>query len=225
MTPSETEGWRGKRRERVLQAAAKVFSRHAYESASMDEIAHEAGIGKPTLYRYYPSKDALFAAVFVDALDTLEDRLQSVLDATPGLAARLRGLVAAITPTFRDHLVPLRLLDDDAAAVDASRRRIFRERRDRIAGYLARAIEDAVASGEARWNVDPSRIAQMMIGMVWSSAAAIRAADDEIARDISALILHGVASPHARATGPTPPPPSDVVQGTGRGRSREAASA
>lgn len=228
MDASETEGWRGQRRERLLQAAARVFARHAYESASMDEIAHEAGVGKPTLYRYYPSKDALFVAVFVDALDTLEERLAGVLDEHPGLPERLRGLVLAITPTFRDHLVPVRLLDDGAAALDASRRRIFRERRDRIARYLTRAIEDGAGRGDVRWDVDPSRVAEMTIGMIWSAAAALRTSDDEIARDVAALILHGIATPCLHPAGANGSPhamKSDVVKGTGRGRSREAASA
>lgn len=193
MDASRDEGWRGDRRGRLLDAASRVFSRLSYEHASMDEIAHEAGVGKPTLYRYFASKDALFTAVFVEALETLEHRLLAVL-ARPGtFDERLVRLVATIIPTFRDHLVSVGVLGHDAAAVDASKRTIFRERRTRIARCLARAVEDASAAGDVRPGVDPMRTAHVMIGMIWSAAAAIEAGDDEIAQDVSALILHGVA--------------------------------
>lgn len=196
MNVTAEEGWRGERRLRLLEAAARVFSRQSYDDASMDEIAHEGGVGKPTLYRYFPSKDALFAAVFVDALDALEARLEAVLERQQDLPGRLSGLVRAIVPTFRDHLVPLRFLGENAAAVDQSRRRIFRDRKARIAGFLARAIEEGMRRGEAR-EVDPDRIANLMIGMIWGGAAAIAAEDGEIAREIAGLVLHGIGAPAA----------------------------
>ncbi|WP_375462013.1 TetR/AcrR family transcriptional regulator [uncultured Enterovirga sp.] len=186
---------------RLLEAAARVFSLRSYDDASMDDIAHEAGVGKPTLYRYFPSKDALFAAVFVEALDRLEARLEAVLDQERDLAPRLFGLVQAIVPTFRDHLVPLRFLGESSAAVDQSRRRIFRDRRARIAGFLIRAIEDGVDRGEAR-PVNSDRIAHLMIGMIWGGAAGICADDGEIAREIAGLVLQGVGEPAAVALDP-----------------------
>lgn len=180
-------GWRGERRDRLLEAAGRIFARTGYERASMDEIAAEAGVGKPTLYRYFDGKAALFAAVFVDALDGLEARLEAVLAEESGIEARLRGVVAELIPTFRDHLVSLRVLSEDAAAIDQSKRRIFRERRVRIAGFLSRALDGAPEE------VDPVRVAHLIVGMIWSGTAAIRAGDDEIAAEITALVLNGIA--------------------------------
>ena len=48
---------------RVLGAASAVFRKVGYGGASMDEIATEARVSKATLYRYYPAKESLFAAV------------------------------------------------------------------------------------------------------------------------------------------------------------------
>lgn len=193
MIPVVEQGWRSERRGRLLQAAARVFSRSEYELASMDEIAREAGVGKPTLYRYFPGKDALHAAVFVDALDRLELRLASVLDRESGIEAQLRGLVSAIVPTFRDHLVSPRLVGDGSAAIDQSRRRIFRERRSRIAGFLVRAIEAGAARGDVRWSVEADRVAHLMIGMIWAGTATSRAGDRDVTDDIVGLVLDGIA--------------------------------
>ncbi|MBL8913785.1 MAG: TetR/AcrR family transcriptional regulator [Archangium sp.] len=47
----------------ILEGATRLFLRHGFRKASMDEIAREAGVSKPTLYAYLADKDALFAAV------------------------------------------------------------------------------------------------------------------------------------------------------------------
>jgi len=49
--------------EHILQVAGDVFRELGYAAASMDEIARRAGVAKATLYRYYPAKQDLFAAV------------------------------------------------------------------------------------------------------------------------------------------------------------------
>jgi AcrR family transcriptional regulator len=183
--------WRDARRSRILGAAARVFARAAFDRVSMDEIAAEAGVGKPTLYRYFPSKDALFIAVFEHALDDLEVRLERVLDREVATVTRLAGLAAEIVPTFRQHLVSLRFLGDSGAEADLSKRRIFRERRKRIGLYLARAIDDGVARGEIR-ALDGTKVAQIVIGMLWSATATSQVEDGEIGRDVVDLLLHGL---------------------------------
>lgn len=50
-------------RERILAAALELFSRKGYENASMNDIAEAVGIRAPSLYKHFPGKEALFAAV------------------------------------------------------------------------------------------------------------------------------------------------------------------
>jgi TetR/AcrR family transcriptional repressor of mexJK operon len=177
----------------MLGAAARVFARSSFEHASMDEIAAEAGVGKPTLYRYFSSKDALFVAVFEHALDDLEARLERVIEEETQTPARLAGLASEIVRTFRQHFVSLRFVGDTAAEADRSNRRIFRDRRKRIGVYLARAVEDGIGRGEMR-AVDPAKTAQIMIGMLWSATATSDGGDTETGRDVVDILLHGVLS-------------------------------
>jgi TetR/AcrR family transcriptional regulator, mexJK operon transcriptional repressor len=51
------------KRERIHRAAQNLFMQHGFEATSMDAIAVAAGVSKPTLYRYYQNKEALFIAV------------------------------------------------------------------------------------------------------------------------------------------------------------------
>lgn len=57
------------RERRILDAALVVFSQKGFVNASMDDIAAEAGLTKPTLYQYFPSKDELFTAMMTEERD------------------------------------------------------------------------------------------------------------------------------------------------------------
>jgi AcrR family transcriptional regulator len=61
-------------RERaILDAALKVFAAQGYTGASMDAVAAEAGVTKPTLYSYFPSKESLFQAMMLGKRDAMLD--------------------------------------------------------------------------------------------------------------------------------------------------------
>lgn len=53
------------KQQRILDAALKVFSQSGYSGASMDAVAAEAGLTKPTLYQYFPSKEMLFESMML----------------------------------------------------------------------------------------------------------------------------------------------------------------
>jgi AcrR family transcriptional regulator len=78
-------------RERVLTAAAVVFSEHGHE-AQMDDVARRAGVGVGTVYRHFPTKEALMEALAVD-------RFQKVLAAGKAALGRddaWEGFVEAV---------------------------------------------------------------------------------------------------------------------------------
>lgn len=80
------------REQHVLQAAAYCFSRTGYRLTSMNDIAAEAGLSVGALYRYFPSKDALFRSLFLSAR---QDREAMWEKARAGSAAleRLRTMI------------------------------------------------------------------------------------------------------------------------------------
>ena len=59
------------RERRILEAALKVFSETGYSGATMDAVAIEAGLSKPTLYQYFQSKEALFSAMMLGERDRM----------------------------------------------------------------------------------------------------------------------------------------------------------
>ena len=70
-------------RERILEVAKEAFTRHG-AATSLDDIAKHAGVGAGTLYRHFPTRDALIEAVYRSEVEKL--------------AAAARGFIAAMSP-------------------------------------------------------------------------------------------------------------------------------
>src|SRR5580692_3021900 len=66
-TPAYTRLQVDERRRQLLDAGAALFAQHAYEEISMRQIAAAAGVSKPLLYHYFPSKNELFMAAVTEA--------------------------------------------------------------------------------------------------------------------------------------------------------------
>jgi AcrR family transcriptional regulator len=66
-------------REKVLVAARAVFSEHGRD-AQIDDVARHAGVGVGTVYRHFPTKEALIEALMVDAFQTIADEARRALE-------------------------------------------------------------------------------------------------------------------------------------------------
>src|SRR3569832_99266 len=79
MTVLPRRDWRNERRQKILAAAAELFGENPYDSVQMRDVAALAEVGKPTLYRYFPSKEELFLEVFKSGLDRLDSEVAAIL--------------------------------------------------------------------------------------------------------------------------------------------------
>src|SRR5207253_56200 len=87
-----------KRREEILCAAARLFARHGYADTDTQLLADDLGVGKGTLYRYFPSKRELFLAAVDGAMRQLrrpvDDAVASAEDPLDQTAQGLRAFLA-----------------------------------------------------------------------------------------------------------------------------------
>jgi AcrR family transcriptional regulator len=82
---------------KLLDAASAAFIEHGADDVSLEEIARRAGVGIGTLYRHFPTRQALLEAVYRDQVELLRARAEELLDtASPGdaFAAWMRTLAA-----------------------------------------------------------------------------------------------------------------------------------
>src|SRR3984957_16208709 len=90
------------KRQRILDAALKLFAHEPYQAVTMDRVAEAAGVAKGTLYLYFPSKDALYLGILSDGLETVSKRYQATNDTRQDVGARLRRAIE-ITIQFYDE--------------------------------------------------------------------------------------------------------------------------
>lgn len=151
-------------RERVLQAATRLFLDHGYRS-SVDGIATRAGVAKQTVYDHFPSKDRLFEDVARGlsrrVLVALQDRGRAPLRATLtrfAFAYRRRVLGAESIAIFR-ALVP------EVPRFRVLARSMFAASTGETQRQLARCLRQAMGAGELRRD-DPDFAAEMLLGML-----------------------------------------------------------
>src|SRR5262249_51213511 len=82
--------------EKILQAAAQLFARHRFHEARMEDIAAAAGVGKGTIYRYFPDKDELYQALLAQAAEQICCRLREATARAADPRARLEAWVNVV---------------------------------------------------------------------------------------------------------------------------------
>lgn len=125
------------REDVILQAVNALLAEKGFDLMTVDEVAARVGIAKASLYKHFPSKEALAAAAMVRLLD----RTQDVIGAQPESAAPIDKLKAIVRWAVREHL-------QGQMPSLPSTRSALRDALMRNAQYIERLIEVSETLGE-----------------------------------------------------------------------------
>ena len=163
-------------RARVLDVAYETFAAEGL-SVPIDEIARRAGVGAGTVYRHFPTKEALFAAVIEDRMQHLVDDGYALLKSEgPGeaLFSYLRSIVLQWGATDRGLVDALAGLGIDIPSVAPDAEDAFLA----VLADLLRAAQDA---GTARQDIGVREVKSILVGCqameAYNSALADRVTD------------------------------------------------
>jgi AcrR family transcriptional regulator len=152
--------------ETVLRRSVDLFNRQGYDATSIGDLARELGLTKSAIYHHVPSKQHLLALALDEALDGLDAVIAEAVHDRPGVSAydRLRTAVRQSVEVLVAHLPAVTLLlrvhgNSDVEQQALARRRAIDER-------LSRLVQDAVAEGAVRDDIDPDVISRLLFGMV-----------------------------------------------------------
>jgi len=131
-------------RQRILAGAVTVFSRRGYGAASMNEVADQVGLRKPTLYHYVRTKQDLLVAVYEEVLDESLRSARTIVAGAPSTREAVRGLIVERVRYTCEHRDLLTIcfheesaLPEELAAPILERRREFeRVVRDAVDAHL-----------------------------------------------------------------------------------------
>ena len=146
-------------RERILEVAKGAFTRRGAD-ASLDEIAKQAGVGPGTLYRHFPTRDALIEAVYRTEVEKL--------------AAAAHGFAAAMSPVealrawlllFVDYVAAKHIIAPALNSVAGGPSRLYEGSRSLVQGAIDELVRSAKKSGEVRSDVNASDLLRAVIGV------------------------------------------------------------
>jgi AcrR family transcriptional regulator len=187
----------------ILGAARTVFAEHGYQAAAISEIAHRAGVVEGTIYKHFANKRDLLLRVMSDFYAGLIADVESGLRSVRGTANRLRFVIGRHLQAFSADRGLCRLLireiRPDGDLYDAAMEELNR----RYTRATARVLEEGIAVGEIRGDVDPTVARHMIYGaiehVVWRFVFHGGRLDvDRLADDLTRALLGGLLAPRAR---------------------------
>ncbi len=186
MTSTENRSLRAdarRNRELLLAAAVRLFSERGVD-ATLDSIAKEAGVGIGTLYRNFPTREALVEAAYRNELD-------AVCDAAPALMTTLPPgeALRAWMDRFVDYMTTKIGMADALRAVISSGGDPYAHSRDRLGQAISALLGAAAASGHLRADVDPDDVLMSLSGIALATG---RPAQREQAGRMLDLLLDGL---------------------------------
>jgi AcrR family transcriptional regulator len=152
------------RRSAILQAARAVFARKGYDSTVVEDIASEAGIGKGTLYLYFPSKEQIYLAALIEDARLLDQETRRAIQAAGSWQDALRAYMEVRLRYFEQHqdfvriyMTEFRGMCLQARPGTAELRRLAEESEAQLAQCFAQAVDR-----HGMRAIDPRRAAVMV---------------------------------------------------------------
>ncbi|MEV0687281.1 TetR/AcrR family transcriptional regulator [Nocardia sp. NPDC050378] len=177
--------------ETIYLCALELLARDGYDDLTMEAVARQSGVNKTTLYRWWPSKDALLAAAL-----TVAAPLRISIPDTGGFAGDLtalgleigRLLTAEDTSPIVTAVLSASASRPELASVGY---RFFRDRLEREQVIFDRAV----ARGEIPAGLDPALVVDLLAGALWTHLV-LRGEgfSESYVRAVVGVIVHGTSS-------------------------------
>jgi len=153
-----------RRTDAILDAAYDVFSTKGYHSATVDDIAQQAGVSKGTCYQYFSGKEEIFVATMERTLDKLLAEADAAAEGETDSLARLGVKGLTFISKFRDlQFMAIGSYTEILGGNDRLKKTVH-DLFDRVAKYLAEDIEAGIVEKVFR-PLDSEAVAYAMIGI------------------------------------------------------------
>jgi AcrR family transcriptional regulator len=146
-------------RERILDVAKEAFARSG-ANTSLDDIAKQAGVGPGTLYRHFPTRDELLAAVYRTEVGKLAAAERKFAETMPAIEA-LRAWMLL----FVDYIATKQIIAPALNTLVGGPSKLFEGSRSQIQGAIDALVQRAIKSGHIRKDLEPFDLLRALIGV------------------------------------------------------------
>jgi AcrR family transcriptional regulator len=202
--PTDEALWTS-RRKQILEAAAELFARHGYAGTDTQLLAEKLGVGKGTLYRYFPSKEDLFLAAADRVMRQLREQVDASIVPLADPLDQLAEAIRAYLAFFAEHPDYVELLMLERAQFkDRKEPTYFQHRRANRERWQA-LYRSLIAQGRVR-DMPVERIADVMSNVCYGTMFTNYFTGnckpfDEQAREILDVVFNGILSDAERQLG------------------------
>lgn len=157
-------GDRAARRGDIVRAGRSLLQENGLAALQMRDIARRAGVGLGTVYTYYPTKEALYAALYAERLDWMLGDLAPTLSST----ADLEQLFVAVATNYRDVYTEFGK-DLDLLSIIGPRSQVDRATRDQLSASASRMLAEVRAILERSGVAD----VELALTLLWSTGTGL----------------------------------------------------
>ena len=150
-------------RQLLIDAAKAGFSEFGL-NVSLEEIARRAGVGIGTLYRHFPTREAVVEAVYRREVEQLAEAVPQLLETSPASEALHKWM-----HLFIDYIATKRLIAPSLQAAASRTSALRATSAELIASAISTLVKHAVASGEVRKDIDPSDLLRALVGVSYGN--------------------------------------------------------
>jgi AcrR family transcriptional regulator len=146
-------------RERILEIAKEEFTRSGADT-SLDEIATRAGVGAGTLYRHFPTREALLEAVYRTEVGKLAAAERKFAETMPPVEA-LRAWMLL----FVDYIAAKQIIAPALNTLVGGSSKLYEATRGQVQGAIEALVKRAIKSGDVRKDLEPFDLLRALIGV------------------------------------------------------------
>ena len=146
-------------RARILEVAKEAFTRFGAD-ASLDDIAKQTGVGAGTLYRHFPTRDALIEAVYRSEVEKLAGAARKMAETMLPIEALRSWMLLLIDYIGAKHIIAPAL-----NSLVGGPARLYEDSRSLIQGAIDELVKGAKKSGDVRTDIDATDLLRAMIGI------------------------------------------------------------
>ena len=170
----------------IMERTVELVGEHGLRAVTMSQVAESVGIGRATLYKYFPSVEAILEAWHLRVVTAHVEQLRELAARRGAAVERLRAVLEAYGSIERErHHAELAAVVRHGDQVDAARRQLH--------AVLRGLIAEAAAQGDARDDVPPGELAAYCMHALTASGSV---ASQAAVRRLVAVILDGIAHRH-----------------------------
>jgi AcrR family transcriptional regulator len=190
------------RREQILAVATELFEKRGYPGTDLQRVADRLGVGKGTVYRYFPTKEALFLAAADRGMRLLQQRTEREAARASDSLDRIARATTAYLRFFDEHPEFVELFVQERAEFRNRRRPTYFVHCDANIGPWKVLLKSLMDEGRIR-RMPVERITDVFSAALYGAVftnyfESRRRSPDAQARDVLDVVFHGILAPQRK---------------------------